>query len=639
MKNVPMDDLAILVIDDNVDDLEAISRALSKSKLFDNQVLLCEFPDEGLNIVKIQALLCVFIDFHFPTQTGLSLLQDIKNINPHLPVIVLTGMADEALAVQLLKAGAYNYLTKNNLQVETLNSAISDAIASVNKKQAPSYSSQEVLNLLIVDDNSDDREYLRRLLQKNGMRHQISECESGEQLHHFNLHEVHCVLLDYSLPGESGLGILKRLKSICPYLAVIVITGQGDERIAVEAIKSGAENYMVKGKISADYLEKSISDACEKSSLRQRLDQKEEALKRSESSLDDANKFQSLIFQSLPDYIFIKDSNFRIVKANQPFLSLYPAEMRDKVIGYTTLESYNDEDVETFLTMDKKAFKTGLSETFETINFPSGEQRTLFTTKKRFTDNQGQQFILGVARDVTERESLIKRLKKSNSDLEQFAYIASHDLKSPLQGILKVVAWIKEDIGEDINSGLSEKLQLIDTRTFRMSQLLDDLLAYSRLEKKLQDYEWFPLEDIQEQMLELVEGISGFQFEMPEGDVFLPKVAFEIVILNLVSNAIKHHTGKNGKIKVTLEEQDKTYCFTVSDDGPGIGSQYSDKIFEMFQTLRSRDELEGSGMGLAVIRKIMGHYHGEVALAPESELGGATFTLSWPNLPINQVFE
>lgn len=638
MSSEAMGDLAILVIDDNQDDLEAISRALSKSTIFNNQVILSESPTEGLTIVKMQPLLCVFIDFHFPTQTGLSLLQDIRNINPHLPVVVLTGMADEAVAVQLLKAGAHNYLTKNNLNVDTLDAAITEAISSLNKKQLLSYSSHKTLNLLIVDDSPDDREYLRRLLDKTGMRHVISECESGEQLLQFNIPEVHCILLDYSLPGETGLSILKRLKSIYPYLAIIVVTGQGDESVAVEAIKGGAENYLVKGKISADYLQKSINDACEKSSLRQRLGQKEEALKRSESSLDDANKFQSLIFQSLPDYIFVKDSNFRIVKANQSFLSLYPADMRDQVIGYTTVESYDDADAEAFLAMDKKAFKTGLSETFETINFPSGEQRTLFTTKKRFSDNQGHQFILGVARDVTERESLIKRLKKSNSDLEQFAYIASHDLKSPLQGILKVVAWIKEDMGEDINPDLAGKLRLIDTRTFRMSQLLDDLLAYSRLEKQLQEYEWFPLEEVQEQLLELVEGIDQFQFELPQGDVFLPKVAFEIVMLNLVSNSIKHHSSKSGKIKISLEEQDKTYCFTVSDDGPGIDTAYSNKVFEMFQTLKTRDDVEGSGMGLAVIRKVMAHYHGEVTLSPGSELGGATFVMSWPNLPVNQAF-
>lgn len=626
-----MDDLSILVIDDNEDDLEAISRSLSKSSVFNTQVILCQSPEEGLNIIKIQPLLCVFIDFHFPSQTGLSLLQDIKNINPHLPVIVLTGMADEALAVQLLRAGAHNYLTKNKLQVDTLDHAISDAISSLNQRQNLSYSSGKCLNLLLVDDNPDDREYLRRLLRKTGLHQEISECDSGEQLRHFDLNSVHCVLLDYSFPGETGLSILKRLKAVNPYLAVIFITGQGDESIAVEAIKGGAENYLVKGKISADFLEKSIADACEKKSLQKRLNEKEEKLLETESILEDANKFQSLIFQSLPDYIFVKDSDFRIVKANESFLSLYPKDMRDKVIGYTTLESYDAEEAEAFLTMDKKAFKTGLSETFETINFPSGEVRTLFTTKKRFTDNKGRQFILGVARDVTEREAMITQLKKSNSDLEQFAYIASHDLKSPLNGILKVVDWLEEDFASEVQDNLKKQLDLISNRANRMRHLLDDLLSYSRSSKQMGDYEWFPLESVKEQIIELVDGAENFDIDFPEGDVYLPKVAFELVVRNLVSNAIKHHPKTVGQISVSFEELERSYHFVFSDNGKGIDFRYKDKIFDMFQTLQPRDQTEGSGMGLAIIKKILSHYSGSIELLEKTELGGATFDLSWPN--------
>ena len=545
-------------------------------------------------------------------------------------------MADEVLAAQLVKSGAHNYLTKNNLSVATLNLAIKDAISSTVEIGDAYHIPQKFLNILIVDDNPDDREFMRWLLNKTGLRYEVSECESGEQLEKVNLHEQHCVLLDYSLPGENGLNIIKRLKISHPYLAIILVTGQGDEVIAVEAIKSGAENYLVKGRINADFLEKSISDACEKKSLQRRLNEKDEELSNSKASLDDANKFQSLIFQSLPDFIFVKDSKFRIVNANEPFLNLYPPQMRDKVIGYTTLEAYDAEEAEAFLAMDKHAFKTGFSETYETVNFPTGEERTVFTTKKRFADSQGNQFILGVARDVTKTETLIKQLRKSNSDLEQFAYIASHDLKSPLQGIIKVVDWIKEDFGEELCPELAEKLRLIDTRASRMRQLLDDLLSYSRLDKKLREYERFSLEIIREQILELVEGVDGFQFIMPSDEVFLPKVAFELVILNLVSNAVKHHPKDTGKIKITLKQKNTAYHITFSDDGTGIDLRYKDKIFEMFQTLQSRDEKEGSGMGLAVIRKILNHYRGEITLSENSELGGATFNLVWPSNKIKQ---
>ncbi len=135
------------------------------------------------------------------------------------------------------------------------------------------------------------------------------------------------------------------------------------------------------------------------------------------SEFENTNQLFRLISENNQDYLFAKDSNFRIVYANKAFLSLYPKDKRDKVIGYTTLEEYEQDEAEEFLKYDKEAFEKGFSETFERILFPNGEYRTLHTKKIKFVDSANAEFILGVARDVTEREALLEQLQQSNNQL------------------------------------------------------------------------------------------------------------------------------------------------------------------------------------------------------------------------------
>jgi PAS domain S-box-containing protein len=125
--------------------------------------------------------------------------------------------------------------------------------------------------------------------------------------------------------------------------------------------------------------------------------------------------FQKLIFDNVPDIIFIKDDKFRIVQANEAFMSLYPKENRDKIIGFTTIEDYTPADAEIFLEQDKKALKTGFSHIIETIKFPDGQSRTLSTKKILFENNIKQKFILAVSNDITEQTLLQRETEKSQS--------------------------------------------------------------------------------------------------------------------------------------------------------------------------------------------------------------------------------
>ena len=134
---------------------------------------------------------------------------------------------------------------------------------------------------------------------------------------------------------------------------------------------------------------------------------------RQNEALHEAEAFQELVLSSLPDIFFVKDQRFRVVQANQAFLDLYPEDRRDHVIGTTTLEQYDEQEREAFLTEDRRALERGFSEVEETISFPDGRRRTLLTKKIRFEKRGGDSFILGLARDITERHLQQSALRES----------------------------------------------------------------------------------------------------------------------------------------------------------------------------------------------------------------------------------
>lgn len=374
--------------------------------------------------------------------------------------------------------------------------------------------------------------------------------------------------------------------------------------------------------------EKSIRSYIERLQIsNQELDEKTGELTDKQVELESSYIFQDLVIDSLPGLVFVKDSEFRIVKANKAFINLYPDP--NKVIGYTTIEDFPTHEAEAFLAKDREAFTTGYSEVVESITFPNGDVRILFTQKKQFKNAQQEQFILGVSSDVTERENLIKQLKKSNKDLEQFAYIASHDLKSPLNGIKRLVEWIEDDHAQEIPQKANEYFALIKNRVERMSGLLSDLLEYSRIDKQLVEEETISLLEFVQAIHELVSNSENYPISIPDKEVKLPRVALQIVLLNLISNSVKHHHKENGNIELQVEENSLGYTITFTDDGPGIPLRYHEKAFQMFQTLKTRDEVEGSGMGLALVKKIIDHYGGKIELEGERN-PGCQFRLFWP---------
>jgi signal transduction histidine kinase len=242
-----------------------------------------------------------------------------------------------------------------------------------------------------------------------------------------------------------------------------------------------------------------------------------------------------------------------------------------------------------------------------------------------------------ILEDVSERKRMQDRvqrhvleLARSNRELDDFAYVASHDLKAPLQDVRNLAEWIAEDAGSRLEPASLRHVELLRERVRRMETLLDDLLDYSRVGRVEDASQELSLVDAFDAAVALVAAREGFRIELDAPPITLvtPRAPFEKVLRNLVANALKHHDREEGSVVVRARIEGDRAIFEVADDGPGIPREFHERVFRMFQTLKPRDEVEGSGVGLAIVKKAVELHGGTVVV--ESEGRGTTIRYTWP---------
>jgi len=277
-----------------------------------------------------------------------------------------------------------------------------------------------------------------------------------------------------------------------------------------------------------------------------------------------------------------------------------------------------------------------ISEAFETEKFfpDMGEEgKWLFVSAAPIHDIDGN--ITGAIetiQDITERKNAEKKiielnknlenrvrertreLEAANGELKDFAHIVSHDLKAPLRAISKLSNWLIHDHYDSINEDGQEKLDLIINRVKRMDRLIDGILQYSRMGREKTGNELVDLNRSISDAIEIQSIPNNLRLKIQKG---LPTVAgnrirFEQIFQNLISNAVKFMDKPDGIIKINCKDSSVCWTITVSDNGPGIDQKYHEKIFQIFQTLSSRDEHENTGIGLTLVKRIIENYGGNI---------------------------
>lgn len=232
---------------------------------------------------------------------------------------------------------------------------------------------------------------------------------------------------------------------------------------------------------------------------------------------------------------------------------------------------------------------------------------------------------------VARMETLNSELSLANKSLDEFAYVASHDLKSPLRGIASLTAWIREDLGSNVDVVVQGHLDKIGARISRMESLITGILEYARVGRGCARSDVVDVRVLIAEARELSAPPADVAIEIADcawPTLHTSRTQLLQVWLNLVGNAVKHGVPHGGTVTLGCEQRGGERWFFVRDNGKGIAAPYHEKIFQAFQRLESRDEVEGVGLGLSIVRRLVHRYGGDIRV--ESTPGqGATFFFTW----------
>ncbi len=229
-----------------------------------------------------------------------------------------------------------------------------------------------------------------------------------------------------------------------------------------------------------------------------------------------------------------------------------------------------------------------------------------------------------------ELKKYVEKTEQINKQLDEFVYIVSHDLKAPLRGLSSVTTFLEDELGTDLKPEVKDLLDMVKSRTFRMQNLIDGILHYSRMANNKTEKEDVCFKDSISNIIDLLSVPSHVKIEYPDNlpTLFDEKIKVHEVFQNLISNAIKYNNKERAEVKITCFDLGKHFEFAVADNGMGIKSEHFEKIFGVFQTLQAKDKQESTGIGLTIVKKIIEQQGGKIWV--ESEFGkGTTFKFTW----------
>lgn len=241
--------------------------------------------------------------------------------------------------------------------------------------------------------------------------------------------------------------------------------------------------------------------------------------------------------------------------------------------------------------------------------------------------------VIGTYTNISSIKKIEKSLRLSNSELENFAYITSHDLRAPLRGIENLLNWIARDESDHLSEKSKNYFEKANQQTKRMNDLISGILSYSRLTtaeniKTLIDLNKVVNEVIEDEYISSAATIN-IGHSLPT--ISSCETQMKQLFYNLFNNAIKHNDKENTTIDVKFEETNSQYIISVEDNGPGIDKQYHDKIFQLFQTLQPKSKTNSTGVGLTIVKKIIDLHGGEITIDSQSE-SGTRFNLCLPKV-------
>lgn len=240
------------------------------------------------------------------------------------------------------------------------------------------------------------------------------------------------------------------------------------------------------------------------------------------------------------------------------------------------------------------------------------------------------------ARLYSDAHRLITELERTNAELDQFTYVASHDLRAPLRGIANLAMWIEEDLGTGLPPKVAEQLQLLKGRAARMDKLINSLLELARIGRARQRPERVDVTELLHETIDMLgpEHPARVLIVGAMPTIVAERVALQQVLLNLIGNSLRHSGRNDVEVRVTASERENEVELAIGDNGVGIPVEHRERVWQIFQTLNARDVMDATGTGLAIVRKQVDANGGRAWIdEPPKGTPGATVRFTWPKRP------
>ncbi len=361
-----------------------------------------------------------------------------------------------------------------------------------------------------------------------------------------------------------------------------------------------------------------------------------------EQTLRESEKRFKDVSLSIADWIWEVDINNRYIYCSEQVTNILGYRVQE-MIGEKPFGFAPEEDRQEIKKIYERIWRSKESfKDLENTKVRKNGEVVYLSTSGVPVYNQKNELIgyRGVDKNITEQKkieelkaNLIQKLEAVNSELKEFAYVVSHDLKAPLRGVFTLATWIKEDYADKFDKKGLEEMDLLMNRVKRMDQLIDGILQYSRIGRTEEEKVEI---DLNQEIPQIINSLNIPSHIEVEIDTTLPileiaRTRLNQIFQNLLSNAINYNDKKKGMIKIGCYESDDSWKFYIKDNGPGIQKKYFKRIFQIFQTLQSKDKKESTGIGLTTIKKIIEMYNGKIWL--DSKVGeGTTFYFTLPKV-------
>ncbi len=484
----------------------------------------------------------------------------------------------------------------------------------------------EKLAVLVVDDEPQILTSIEDLLEDDFAV--SGTTDTGAALHSLEEGDIAVVLSDQRMPGIGGDEFLRRAGEICRATRILV-TGYAD----VEALARAINNGQIYAYVAKPWDPKDLKMRVTQAANHYRL----------QAELAHERDLLHSLMDNVPDAIYFQDSACRYTRLNKAKARLLGIERPEEAAGKTLRDFFADEWALESLKDERRIVETGLPivDKLERIRSADGQLRWLSSTKVPiFSGHERVSGIVGISRDVTESREAVEQLARQaeglsryNAELERFAYVSAHDLQEPLRTVASFTQLLARRYKGKLDAGADVFIQHAVDGCVRMRQLIDDLLAYSRLSRREAGVAPADCQAVYQQTLENLRSALEESGAVVTCDP-LPTVIGDAsrlaqLFANLIGNAIKFRGQEPPRVHVSAEQRDTEWLFSVKDNGIGINPAYAAQIFDVFQRLHAKHEYPGTGIGLAICKRIVEGQGGRIWV--ESQPGaGATFYFTIP---------